>query len=192
MSDVVVLVREDVPRERRLVAYGVSGGKSPPATDDLRALLRASLPEVMVPSAWVWLAKLPRTPNGKLDRSQLPPPERDRGDFDTGFVEPRTPTERTLAAIWQKVLDVDRIGVHDNFFDLGGHSLLLLTVIGEVENQLGVRLDPGDLVRPTLGQLASLCEDHENRPPKTGPDNMVRRIVRALKRRPAAGADATR
>ncbi|MCP4654216.1 MAG: amino acid adenylation domain-containing protein, partial [bacterium] len=111
-----------VLRQERLVAYLVPQG-SLPATDVLRSFLRSRLPDFMVPAAFVELAALPLTPNRKVDFQALPMPERARPE-ETGYVAPRDPQEQLLAAIWAEVLGIDRVGVHDNFFDAGGHSLL--------------------------------------------------------------------
>ncbi len=129
-----VLVRQDAPGEKRLVAY-VAGEVD---GDALRAHLRGSLPEYMVPGAFVVLDALPRTPNGKLDVRALPVP-----DFMASantYVEPRTPLEETVAGIWGEVLRVDRVGAADRFFDLGGHSLLAARVVSRIRQVLGVEM----------------------------------------------------
>ncbi len=150
----VVTVREDAPGERRLVAYAVPGDDAPSAAD-LRDLCRRRLPEVMVPSAFVFLAVLPVTPNGKLDRAALPRPSAPVSGGPAVFVGPRQGIESTLAAIWQETLHVDRVGLHDSFFDLGGHSLLLFRVQGLVNERCGRRIAPLDLFRyPTIAALA--------------------------------------
>src|SRR6185436_16742283 len=105
----VVLVREDVPGERRLVAYVMSAVEA----DALRAHLRQSLPEHMVPAAYVDLEALPLTPNGKLDRKALPAPELTSGE--DRYVAPRTPVEEALAGIWAEVLRLERVGVRESF-----------------------------------------------------------------------------
>ena len=113
----------------------------------------------MVPSAFVMLDNLPLTPNGKVDRRVLPVPDRARPELEEDFVAPCTPTEEMLAEIWSDLLNVERVGIHDNFFDLGGHSLLSIQVIDRLEKKLGVRINPKELVYQSLGQLASVCEE---------------------------------
>ena len=100
----------------------------------LQAALRQTLPDYMIPSAFVFLEAIPLTPNGKLDRRALPAPE--YVDAEHEFVAPRTEMETAMAAIWQEVLDVDQVGVYDNFFALGGHSLLAARIISRVNSQL--------------------------------------------------------
>ena len=114
----------------------------------------------MIPSAFVVLDALPLTPNGKVDRRALPDPGRTRSTStsEETYEAPRTPMESLIAEIWQDVLHVDQVGVQDNFFDLGGHSLLSLQVVLRLEKQLGIRMSPRDLIFHTLGQLATLCE----------------------------------
>ncbi|HET7461935.1 MAG TPA: non-ribosomal peptide synthase/polyketide synthase [Longimicrobium sp.] len=131
----LVTAREDVPGDKRLVAY-VTGDAPEPET--LRAHLRQSLPEHMVPGAFVVLDAFPLTPNGKVDRKALPAPDL-AGDADT-YVAPRTPAEAAVAAIWAEVLGMDRVGVEDSFFALGGHSLLATRVMSRLREALGAEL----------------------------------------------------
>ncbi len=133
----IVVAREDSPGERRLVAYLAADGE-PPSADELRARLRASLPEHMVPAAFVVLDALPLTRNGKLDRAALPAPERAGGA--RGWAPPRTPTEEVLAGIWTEVLGVEGVDADDDFFALGGHSLLATRVASRVRSALGAEL----------------------------------------------------
>jgi hypothetical protein len=121
----------------------------------LREHLRAALPEYMVPSAFVVLDALPLTPNGKADRNALPAPEPQRPDWHGAFVAPRNPTEKLLAALWAEVLGVERVGVHDNFFDLGGHSLQAAQLVSRVSKALGRDLPVKALfLHPTVAALA--------------------------------------
>jgi amino acid adenylation domain-containing protein len=132
VKDAVVIVREDTPGDKRLVAYLISRG-DPPSTDELRSQVKQNLPEYMVPSAFVMLASFPLTTNGKVDRRALPAPDIQALMDTSEFVAPRNPSEETLAAIWSEVLRVASVGVHDNFFELGGHSLLATQVIARVQ-----------------------------------------------------------
>jgi len=152
VRECVVAAREDEPGRKRLVAYVVGEAK----VDDLRAHLRASLPEHMVPGAFVLLDRLPLTPSGKVDREALPAPER---GAEERFVAPRTPVEAVLAGLWADVLRVDRVGARDNFFELGGHSLLATRVVSRVREVLGVEMPLRLLFEaPTVGDLAPRVE----------------------------------
>jgi len=124
---------------------------------ELRAHLKAGLPDYMVPSHLVGLARMPQTPNGKLDRKALPLP--DASQLQAAHVAPVTELERKLAAIWAEVLQVERVGLQDNFFDLGGHSLLIVQVIGRVREQLGVDLSLNELFeQATLADFSQVVE----------------------------------
>jgi len=129
-----VVVREDAPGDRRLVAYVVGDASA----DELRAHLRRSLPEPMVPGVFVEMEALPLTPGGKLDRRALPAPE--RASPEVGYVAPRTPAEEVLAGIWREVLGLERVGVRDGFFELGGHSILATRVVSRIRREFGVEL----------------------------------------------------
>ena len=165
--EVVVVARagaSGLPGDQRLVAY-IAGAAPTPA--DLRRLLRERLPEVMVPSAFVVLERLPLTPNGKIDRKALPAPQEAAapsgdaaaaGGPDDGFVAPRTPTEQTIAEIWRQVLGVPRVSIYDNFFDLGGHSLLSTQVMHHIEERLKKRLNVAELIMQNLAQVSVKCD----------------------------------
>ncbi|HEY7767999.1 amino acid adenylation domain-containing protein, partial [Longimicrobium sp.] len=149
-----VMMREDQPGDKRLVAY-VVGSVDP---DGLRAHLRQGLPEYMVPQAVVALDRLPLTPNGKVDRKALPVPEYAAGA--ESYVAPRTPVEEVLAGIWAQVLGVDRVGVEDDFFALGGHSLLVTRLLARVQNALGAVVPLRAVFEgPTVAQLAARVEE---------------------------------
>jgi amino acid adenylation domain-containing protein len=150
----VVVVREDPAADRRLVAYVVApGGPDVIGALELRERLARRLPAAMVPAAWVFLDALPLTPNGKLDRRALPAPEPVRTEGE--FIAPRTPLEEEVAAIWRTVLKVDRVGIDDNFWDLGGHSLIATKVLARVRDTFGIDLPLQSLfVTPRLAEFA--------------------------------------
>ncbi|HYH78193.1 MAG TPA: amino acid adenylation domain-containing protein [Longimicrobium sp.] len=152
VTDAVVVASEDATADARLVTYVVAPGAAPAA---LRAHLRGRLPEYMVPAAFVLLPALPLTAQGKVDRRALPAP--DAADLEQGaFVAPRTPAEEVLAGIWSEVLGVGRVGAHDDFFALGGHSLRIMRVVGAVRDAFGVTLPLRALFDdPTLAALAA-------------------------------------
>jgi amino acid adenylation domain-containing protein len=150
----IVVAREDTPGDKRLVAYVVAADAAEVDAGELRLHLKQSLPDHMVPSAFVALDVLPLTPNGKIDRRALPAPEGDaviRGEY----VAPRTPVEEVLVSIWAELLKLDRVGVHDNFFELGGHSLLAMRMIALARDALSVELPLRALFEgPTVHDLA--------------------------------------
>ncbi|MDZ7268842.1 MAG: amino acid adenylation domain-containing protein [candidate division KSB1 bacterium] len=163
VQEAVVLVREETGTDgaagsKRLVAYVVPAGETEPAVGDLRQFLKERLPEYMVPAVFVTLPALPRLPNGKIDRRNLPAPTDERPELAEGWVAPRNEVEARLAEIWQQVLGVKQIGVHDNFFELGGDSILSIQVIARAR-QAGLPLTPRQLFQnPTIAGLAPLCE----------------------------------
>ncbi|MCG6136136.1 MAG: amino acid adenylation domain-containing protein [Nostoc sp. LLA-1] len=143
VQQAIVCSREDVPGDKRLVAYIVFEPKSAiphPQSADLRAFLREKLPEYMVPSAFVMLKTLPLTAGGKIDREKLPAPEQVPPELAATFVAPRNQTEEAIAKIWAEVLAVEQVGIHDNFFELGGHSLIATQVISRIRQSLQVEL----------------------------------------------------
>jgi amino acid adenylation domain-containing protein len=154
----VVIAREDVPGEKRLVAYVIvkdpSSMKGVPSVETLRTHLKAVLPDYMVPSAFVTLQNLPLTPNGKLDRRALPAPELE-AYARRHYEAPEGPVEEILAQIWQTLLRVERIGRQDNFFELGGHSLLATRAASRIREVLQVELPLRALFdEPTLTRLS--------------------------------------
>ncbi len=150
----VVLAREDVPGNLRLVAYVVTSPEGAPDPALLRAHLGERLPDYMLPADWIFLPVLPLTANGKIDRRALPAPERRSGEEGCS-VSPRSPVEELLAEIWASVLRLERVGLHDDFFDLGGHSLLATQVVARVRAVFGVELPLRLLFEgPTVSALA--------------------------------------
>ncbi len=152
MKQAVVVVREDQPGDPRLVAYYVTQPNMNVTADQLRDQVKQSLPAYMVPQYFVELTALPQTANGKIDRKLLPAPIAVRETPQ--LVTPRTESECLLAVLWQEALETSAIGVQDNFFNLGGHSLLVMRVIARVEESVGVRLSPQDFLLGTLEQIA--------------------------------------
>lgn len=152
VREAVVIARKDTPGEVCLVAYVVPRGPGELAPS-LRAHIKSKLPDFMVPSAYVELERMPLTPNGKLDRRALPEPTPSHSA--TEYIEPRTAMEKTLAAIWQSVLQIERVGTSDNFFELGGHSLLVLKMLTVVKQELSIHPTVAAAYRHSnLGELA--------------------------------------
>ncbi|BAZ51970.1 amino acid adenylation domain-containing protein [Nostoc sp. NIES-4103] len=152
----VVIIREDVPGNKRLVAYLVSHTSQTLTISNLRSFLSRKLPEYMIPSAFVFLSALPVTPNGKVDRRNLPAPEL-RLELESNFVAPRTPIEEMMAHIWADVLGVELVGIDDNFFELGGHSLLATQLISRMRGTFNVELPLRSLFEnSTIAELADV------------------------------------
>ncbi|MGV9270182.1 non-ribosomal peptide synthetase, partial [Kitasatospora sp. NPDC003701] len=159
---VVVLAREDVPGDRRLVAYVVPApGVAAPTAAELGAHVAAVLPDHMVPSAFVAVAALPLTPNGKLDRAALPVPARTAAAAGRA---PRTPVEQVLCGLFAEVLELPEVGIDDGFFELGGHSLLATRLIARVRDTLGAELAIRTLFEaPTVAGLAGRLGERDER-----------------------------
>jgi amino acid adenylation domain-containing protein len=156
IREAAVAVREDVPGDRRLVAYVVAKNGNVPTSNALRAHLRVHLPEYMIPGAIVQLAEMPRTNNGKVDRHKLPPPD-SAGTKDSADATPRDSVEIQLTELWKEILGVSKIGIRDSFFDLGGHSLLVVSLLAEIEKVFGVSLPLATLFHAkTVEQLAEV------------------------------------
>ncbi|HSF38969.1 MAG TPA: non-ribosomal peptide synthase/polyketide synthase [Thermoanaerobaculia bacterium] len=152
VREVVVVVREDRPGDRRLVAYLVGDALEASA---LRERLRSRLPAHMVPALFVRLDALPLSPNGKVDRPALPAPEGERPELRAGCAAPSTPAEQALAEIWCQVLRIERIGVHDDFFELGGDSLLAVRLLARLREVFRVEVPLRTLFEaPTVAELA--------------------------------------
>src|SRR2546425_1861686 len=154
-----VAAREVEPGDKRLVAYFVPAAKTQPTHTALRNFIAARVPEYMVPATFVKLEALPLNPSGKVDRAALPAPNAENTLRDSSFVAPRTPIEERLAAMLALLLDLDRVGVEDNFFLLGGHSLLGTQLIARVRDAFGVELSLRTLFdAPTVSKLSAQIE----------------------------------
>ncbi|HEU4628277.1 MAG TPA: amino acid adenylation domain-containing protein, partial [Gemmatimonadaceae bacterium] len=160
VKDAAVVARTQAAGDRCLVAYVVGDpDTAPPSASELRAFLRQRLPEYAVPSAFVHLDALPLTTNGKVDRQALPAPDAARAAHDEVDAPPATRTEETIARVWTEVLGVERVSVHDNFFDVGGSSLLIVRVQSMLHDALGVDVPMTELFRcPTIRTLARFLE----------------------------------
>ncbi|MGI8826249.1 MAG: non-ribosomal peptide synthetase [Chloroflexota bacterium] len=163
LSTSAVVVRND-GRKETLVAYVVARGSQVPAVTTLRSFLAQKLPDYMIPGAYVFLPALPLSENGKVDRASLPAVDRERPALATNFIPARTRAERAISDIWSDMLDVERVGVHDSFFDLGGDSLLATQVVSRLASVLGVRL-PMRVVfeQPSVAGLAAALEEYAGR-----------------------------
>lgn len=158
VRDCVVVAREGTPGYQRLVAYVVAR-QAAPSTAEMKEHLSQQLPQYMVPSAFVFLKALPLTSSGKVDRKALPAPEHSDIQKAT-YVAPRTPIEEVLAELWQTVLGIEQVGIHDNFFDLGGHSLLVTQVAYRISADIGVDIPLADMfTSPTILECSILVSD---------------------------------
>ncbi|HLK58956.1 MAG TPA: amino acid adenylation domain-containing protein, partial [Chthonomonadaceae bacterium] len=157
VQDAVVMAREDVSGEKRLVAYVASVSSDSVSVSGLREHLLGRLPEYMVPSGWVFLERLPLSPNGKVDRKALPAPDAARPDLLREYTAPSNPVQESLARIWCDVLRLQQVGIHDNFFELGGDSILSIQIISRA-NAAGLKLTPRQVFQhQTIAGLASVA-----------------------------------
>jgi non-ribosomal peptide synthetase component F/acyl carrier protein len=164
VGDAAVLARQDQAGEKRLVAYIVGPDEQSPEFGELRSFLRGLLPEYGIPAAFVRLAALPLTPSNKVDRRSLPAPECFEVEPTAASVAPSTPIEKRLADIWRELLAVQQVGIHDNFFDLGGHSLIATQVISRVRDTFRINLTVRSLFEsPTIAKLAPVIAQSQPR-----------------------------
>jgi amino acid adenylation domain-containing protein len=155
ISESVVIDNDDLPGGTRLIAYIVPEEGVEPASAELYAFLKEKIPSYMIPSIFVTLKEIPLTPNGKVNRAELPVPQMSEDGASANFVAPRSPLEETLAEIWRETLGVAQIGVESNFFDLGGHSLMATRVVTQIRERFGVELPLRVLFEsPTIAGLA--------------------------------------
>ncbi|MBS1808497.1 MAG: amino acid adenylation domain-containing protein [Acidobacteria bacterium] len=165
VRECVVTAREDVPGDQRLVAYYLTEQNALSDSNALRQHLKQKLPDYMLPSAFVRLDAFPLSPNGKLDRRQLPAPEKVTQRYAEASIPPANEIESRLAAIWEQALRLQTIGVTDNFFDLGGHSLLAVRIFRAIEEKFGKKLPLATLFQfPTIRQLALLLTEESWQP----------------------------
>ncbi|MFM7600210.1 MAG: non-ribosomal peptide synthetase, partial [Pseudanabaena sp.] len=149
----VVILREDKPADKRIVAYFVPIPGQEVAVTELRNFFKQKLPDYMVPNAFVSMESLPLSPNGKIARKELPAPDGTNLN-QQNYVPPRNPTEQQIADVWAQVLNLEKVGIHDNFFELGGHSLLATQIIARLRKSFAVELSLRTFFEvPTIGDL---------------------------------------
>lgn len=160
----VVIAREEIPGDKRLIAYIVPRKKNDPQIQaHLRTFTGERLPGYMVPSAFVLLDTIPLTSNGKVDRRALPTPEQTLLHEIDNFISPRTSTEIAVAQVWAEILQLEQLGIHDNFFEMGGHSLLATQVVSRLQRILHVKLPLRAMFeKPTIAELALYIESLPN------------------------------
>ena len=163
VREVVVLAQEDNPGNKRLVAYVVPSQEQAPTANELRRFLKEQLPDYMVPSVFMMLNTLPLTHNGKVDRRALPIPNTSRNPQEASFFAPRDQLEQQLAQIWSEVLNIYPIGIRDNFFEIGGHSLLAVHLMAQIQQQFGKNLPLATLFQgATIEQLANILRQQSD------------------------------
>jgi acyl carrier protein len=166
VKEAVVVAREDTPGQKRLVAYFVPTTQPAPTVTALRNRLAEKLPDYMIPSAFVCLETLPVIGIGKVNRQALPDPGGSRPNLDTPFALPRNSAEELLAQIWAEVLALDRVGIHDSFFDLGGHSLAATRVVSRIIQEFQLEIPLKSLLQcPTVAELAAVINEHQRKKP---------------------------
>ncbi len=159
VKQAVVLAREDAPGDKRLVAYIVANPDEQLAIAELRPYLQGQLPDYMVPAIFMTVEAMPKTPSGKIDRRALPVPDSQRQELSQSYAAPQSELERLLAGVWSKLLKLDRVGIHDNFFEIGGNSLMTLQVAVQVRDLLSTDLPVVKLFQyPTIAQLANYLD----------------------------------
>ena len=164
VKEAVVVAREDTPGQKRLVAYFVPTIQPAPTVTSLRKRLAEKLPDYMIPSAFVCLDSLPVVGIGKVNRQALPDPGESRPNLDTPFSFPRNPVEELLAQIWAQVLALDRVGIHDNFFDLGGHSLAATRVVSRIFQEFQLEIPLQSLLQcPTVAALSAVIDEYQGK-----------------------------
>ncbi|MEA5617994.1 amino acid adenylation domain-containing protein [Cronbergia sp. UHCC 0137] len=164
--NVIVIAREDIPGDKRLIAYIVTQPQATLTQSELRQFLKQKLPEYMIPSAFVILEKFPLTPNGKIDRRALPIPEQIRREPEETFIAPRNELEQQLTKAWEAILGIKPIGVKDNFFALGGHSLLAVKLFAQIEKTFKINIPLAAIFHsPTIEQLADMINSQEWKSP---------------------------
>jgi amino acid adenylation domain-containing protein len=176
--EAAVLLREDEPRNPRIVAYIRATEGEAMSIGKLREQLKRLLPDYMVPSAFVRLETMPLTTSGKVDRAALPEPDRQRPQQSAEFAAPRNNLERALAEIQRNVLNLNQVGVHDNFFDLGGNSLLVVEAYRRMESQVNGKCQVLDLFKyPTIRSLAEFLSNGDESP-QNGDEEIRQRVSR--------------
>jgi acyl carrier protein len=164
IKEALLVSRRTALGKASLVAYFTSVTQPGPTVSELQRFLKQKLPDYMIPSIFVQLAALPLTATGKIERRMLPRFGNARPNLDTRFVAPTSPSEGELARIWSEVLSIDSVGIHDNFFDLGGHSLAATRIVSRVIQQFHLEIPLQSLFQsPTVGEMAAVIAQHQGK-----------------------------
>lgn len=169
IQEIVVKVREDIPGDKRLIAYFVAAKQSVPSTTQLHQFLANKLPDYMIPSTFISLKNLPLTPNGKVDHNALPEPQKIQRKVNASYIAAQTQLEQTIAKVWQEVLQVENVSVQESFFELGGHSLLVVQMQEKLVKALNRQMPVAILFQySTIQTLAQYLSK-----PKTQPTKLI-------------------
>ncbi len=185
VRDAIVSVSGE-DNNQRLISWLISTGTEQPDLSELRAFLAEDLPDYMIPTSYVWLDNYPLTSSGKVDRKSLPLPSQSESSLiQENHVAPQSRLEVILVDIFQEVLQIAGVGCYDNFFDLGGHSLLSMKVVTRFEQETGIRMQPGELFQQTIGQIAAYHEepDTESKKPTSSLKNKLSNALKFTTRR---------
>ncbi len=162
VQDVIVIVKDDPLGNKSLIAYVVAKPETALTVSQLRNFLKENLPDYMIPADFVVMDKLPLTANGKVDKKALPSPEDLRSQIADDYVMPQTEAERLIASVWQEILQINNVGIYDNFFEIGGNSLLLVQAYGKLQNLFGSQISMVMLFRyPNIHALAEHLRQNE-------------------------------
>jgi amino acid adenylation domain-containing protein len=162
VREAVAIIRENALGNKGLVVYIISHNERPPSTSELRNYLKEYLPEYMVPSTFVTLEEFPLNPNGKIDRKALPEPEQDRPDLDMAYIAPQNEIEKSLVEIWSEVLGLKKVGVQDDLFDLGGHSLTTPQLASRISKRFSVSLPILTFFQhPTIREISEIIDSQK-------------------------------
>jgi amino acid adenylation domain-containing protein len=165
VRDAVVSLNQDAAGQKQLIAYLLTASGTSPQSAELQPFLKLMLPDYMVPATFVALDNFPLTPNGKVNRKALPAPSHGDGRAVQSFTPPGTITEQTLAQIWENLLQLSRLGIHDNFFEIGGHSLLAMQFIARVGDTFQAELSLRQVFEaPTIAELAAVLDKKQKQP----------------------------
>jgi len=177
LREAVVIARANGVNDKELVAYVVKDNGNL-TYDELQGFLAQRLPVYMIPTRFVALEKLPLTPNGKIDRAALPAPEKMRPALQEEFIAPKTPVEKLIAGIWCEVLEIDQVGLNDNFFKLGAHSLLATKVATRLREAFQQEISLGKIFEsPTVAEIAAVIEEGQAHPKRIN-DFEIERLPR--------------
>ncbi|MBE9052046.1 amino acid adenylation domain-containing protein [Nostocales cyanobacterium LEGE 11386] len=163
VDDCVVVTHKEAQGNLQLVAYVVANHQSVVSISELRNFLKEKLPDYMVPAAFMMLEALPLAPSGKVDRKALPQPDHLRPELESAYVMPQTEIEKVITTVWQKALNVEKVGIEDNFFELGGHSLIMLQIYSQLRELLPKKLSLMEMFKyPTVSTLAKFLSEESN------------------------------